>query len=58
MNLWEAAIFLKRIASNWECDWLDFRIPVHLLAYALSVLFSVSCSFREEGNMQISEGVF
>ena len=37
---------------------LDFRIPPHLLAYELNVLFSMSRSLREEGNMQISEGVF
>ena len=33
---------------------LDFRIPPHLLAYELNVL---SRSLREEGNMQISEGI-
>ena len=35
-----------------------FQIPPHLLAYELNVLFSMSRSLREEGNMQISEGVF
>lgn len=37
---------------------LDFRIPPHLLAYELNVLFSMSRSLREEGNMEISERVF
>ena len=41
-----------------QSDRLDFRILPHLLAYELSVLFSVSRSLREEGNMKISEGVF
>ena len=33
-------------------------IPPHSLAYELNVLFSMSRSLREEGNMQRSEGVF
>ena len=34
-----------------------FQNTPHLLAYELNVLFSMSRSLREEGNMQISEGV-
>ena len=35
-----------------------FQNTPHLLAYELNVLFSMSRSLREEGNMQISERVF
>lgn len=35
-------------------SWLKFRKPTNnLLAYELSLLFSVSCSKREEGNTQM-----
>ena len=41
----------------WESDKkIGFIKRVHLLAYELSVLFSMSLSLREEGYMQISEG--
>ena len=50
-------MFLSLVWNGFQYP-LDFRIPPHLFAYELNVLFSMSHSLREEGNMQISEGVF
>ena len=55
----DKATFKNPLKSQlvWLICWLDFRIPRHLLAYELSVLFSMADSLWEEGNMSVGEGV-